>query len=53
MKIGFIAPSWDIVREKPGARVFLLAPLTFPVLAAVTPPDIEIDVVEERLRPIR
>ncbi len=53
MKIGLIAPSWELVRKKPGARVFLLAPLTFPVLAALTPPDIEIEVVEERLRPIR
>jgi radical SAM superfamily enzyme YgiQ (UPF0313 family) len=52
MKIGFIAPAWDIVRDKPGAHVFLLAPLTFPVLAALTPEDIEIDVIEERLRPV-
>jgi radical SAM superfamily enzyme YgiQ (UPF0313 family) len=52
VKIAFIAPAWDLVRRKPGARVFLLAPLTFPVLAALTPEDIEIEVIEERLRPI-
>jgi radical SAM superfamily enzyme YgiQ (UPF0313 family) len=52
MKIAFIAPAWDLVRQKPGARVFLLAPLTFPVLAALTPEDIEIEIIEERLRPI-
>jgi len=52
MKIAFIAPSWDLIRDKPGARVFLLAPLTFPVLAALTPEDVEIEVIEERLRPI-
>jgi radical SAM superfamily enzyme YgiQ (UPF0313 family) len=52
MKIALIAPTWDLVQEKPGARVFLLAPLTFPVLAALTPEDIEIEIIEERLRPI-
>jgi radical SAM superfamily enzyme YgiQ (UPF0313 family) len=52
MKIAFIAPAWDLVRDKPGARIFLLAPLTFPVLAALTPEDIEIEIIEERLRPI-
>jgi hypothetical protein len=52
MKIVFIAPAWDLVREKAGARVFLLAPLTFPVLAALTCEEIEIDIIEERLRPI-
>jgi radical SAM superfamily enzyme YgiQ (UPF0313 family) len=52
MKIAFIAPAWDLVRQKPGARVFLLAPLTFPVLSALTPEDIEIEIIDERLRPI-
>jgi radical SAM superfamily enzyme YgiQ (UPF0313 family) len=52
MKIAFIAPAWDLVQKKPGARVFLLAPLTFPVLAALTPEEIEIEIIEERLRPI-
>jgi radical SAM superfamily enzyme YgiQ (UPF0313 family) len=52
MKIGLIAPAWDLIREKRGSRIFLLPPLTFPVLAALTPDDIEIDIVEERVRPI-
>src|SRR4030042_1555048 len=52
LKIGFIPPALDLDREQHGERIFLLPPLTFPVLAAVTPPEHEIEVVEERLRPI-
>lgn len=52
MKIGFIAPALDLDREKKGERIFLLPPLTFPVLAALTPDDVEIEIIEERLRPI-
>ena len=52
MKIGFIAPALDLDRERQGERIFLLPPLTFPVLAAVTPPEYEIEVVEERVRPV-
>lgn len=53
MKIGFIAPALDLDQEKKGERIFLLPPLTFPVLAALTPEDFEIEIIEERLRPIR
>ncbi|MCU0643958.1 MAG: B12-binding domain-containing radical SAM protein [bacterium] len=52
MKIGFIAPALDLDREKQGERIFLLPPLTFPVLAALTPDDIEVEIIEERLQPI-
>ncbi len=52
MKIGFIAPALDLDRERKGERIFLLPPLTFPVLAALTPPDIEVKVIEERVQPI-
>jgi hypothetical protein len=51
MRIALIAPAWDLVREKKGSRIFLLAPLTFPVLAALTPENIEIEIIEERLQP--
>lgn len=52
MKIGFIAPALDLNREGEGERVFLLPPLTFPVLGALTPDHHEIEVIEERVRPI-
>jgi phosphatidylserine/phosphatidylglycerophosphate/cardiolipin synthase-like enzyme/radical SAM superfamily enzyme YgiQ (UPF0313 family) len=52
LKIGFIAPALDLDREQKGERIFLLPPLTFPVLAALTPNDIEIEIVEERLRSV-
>lgn len=52
MKIGFIAPAWDLIRGKMQSRIFLLAPLTFPVLASLTPEEIEVEIIDERLRPI-
>jgi radical SAM superfamily enzyme YgiQ (UPF0313 family) len=52
LKIGFIAPALDLDREKKGERIFLLPPLTFPVLAALTPEGFEIEIIEERLKPI-
>ncbi len=52
MEIGYIAPAWDLIRGKKQLRIFLLAPLTFPVLAALTPEDIEVEIIDERLRPI-
>jgi radical SAM superfamily enzyme YgiQ (UPF0313 family) len=52
MKIGFIAPALDLDREKKGERIFLLPPLTFPVLAALTPQGFELEIIEERLKAI-
>jgi len=52
MKIGLIAPAWDMIRGKKQSRIFLLAPLTFPVLAALTPEDIEVRIIDERLEPV-
>jgi radical SAM superfamily enzyme YgiQ (UPF0313 family) len=52
MRVGLIAPSWELYRKHRGDTVFFLAPLTFPVLAALTPSDIEVDVIEERVRDI-
>ena len=52
MKIGFIAPALDLDRERRGERIFLLPPLTFPVLGALTPEHYKIDIIEERVQPI-
>ncbi|NOY76709.1 MAG: radical SAM protein, partial [Calditrichaeota bacterium] len=52
MKIGFIAPALDLDRESKGERIFLLPPLTFPVLGALTPDRHEIEIIEERVQPI-
>ncbi len=52
MKIGFIAPAWDLIRGKKQSRIFLLTPLTFPVLASLTPEDIEVEIIDERLQSI-
>ncbi|NOX87800.1 MAG: radical SAM protein [Calditrichaeota bacterium] len=52
MKIGFIAPALDLDRERRGERIFLLPPLTFPVLGALTPEEYDIEIIEERVQPI-
>lgn len=52
MKIGFIAPALDLDSEHKGESIFLLPPLTFPVLGALTPDHHEIEVIEERVQPV-
>jgi len=52
LRIGLIAPALDLNAVGKGERLFMLPPLTFPVLAALTPPDISVEIVEERVRPV-
>lgn len=48
MKIKLIVPV--AVKQKSLARYFALPPLNLLYLAAVTPKDVEIDIVDERVR---
>lgn len=53
MKLVLISPAWQEHREGQVRRFSFFPPLNLGILASLTPPDIEVSIMDENIEPIR